>query len=181
MPKTIKTKTFKDKNLLGGKVSKQVSKARPSRLKEAPPGLVEFLDLINHAPRMDEVMRDFEADKGRLLTALNTPDDPFRHIHEKETSDEWIKRVEENDPRFIAVSEKYKQLVGLARYREFLLRLIKMVEEGTANYLKECKECGNIFFAGRKDRQGCSDTCTKRIHKRQWRKKYQQAESGYMK
>jgi hypothetical protein len=74
---------------------------------------------------------------------------------------------------FLAVVERQQQGT-----KTLLLEIIKLAKLGDIDYLGQCQNCENIFFAGRKDQQGCSPGCLNKIRKQRWRKSYADAKAG---
>jgi len=52
--------------------------------------------------------------------------------------------------------------------------LAQAVQGIEVDYLRDCKTCGNIFFAGRKNQQCCTVKCAKAQRQKRWRQRYKE-------
>jgi hypothetical protein len=58
--------------------------------------------------------------------------------------------------------------------REALYRVISLIEDKEIGYLRECRNCGRIFFAGRDNQWYCPNTCSKKKRQKEWLRNYEE-------
>jgi hypothetical protein len=149
--------------------SKSSEKKGVSRVKRPSPQLKRVIDAANTAPD------DF--DQTRFVMEDQEIRDIWQRMKHASPKEKTVLDLEYLY-RSMQLREEALPILQNVRMRQSLLAIIELAKTGDINYLRQCENCRNIFFAGRKDQTGCSSDCLKKIRKARWNKNYAEAKAG---
>lgn len=210
MPSTKKAKQNQGKSIPtrnASKGTKNVSKPKsiPTRLKKPGTALAELVEMVNLVPREVElpelepslmlkenepvllafIERLPEKLKAHLIKVYQ--EDPFAVFKKIGT---WGSPMPEglaaelNNPQLMAHYARlltWREYNEIKKAREMFRALIPVIQSEEIKYLRECEHCGKIFFAGRKDKKGCSAPCLNQIRKKRWKDQFDAGNPSYHK
>lgn len=108
---------------------------------------------------------EFEAEIGRYELPAALTSYLVKELH----AEPWVGHA--NALRIADVQSVYGRI---RRARGALYEMVRLIKNEEIGYLRECKVCGQIFFASRKDQWGCTLAHSKKQRQEKWR-----ATSGY--
>ncbi len=180
------------------KVAKK--RAKPEKrwtgLKQAPPGLKEWIELANMVPAgtflpdlhpigVAYSWDEFVAKVNRLPTSLR--EDLLEHVEDEPPYEDWCRDLKTGELKIrrelwweIQIDERYDKIRAAYWFLRMVSRsetksidpletLVSILRRADLSYLRQCAyaKCGAVFFAGKSKQQGCIPEHSEKFRKKE--------------